>query len=105
MRCMITASLRATATRARLAPRRRAMATPQARSLGWLTQRYVHGQCYGRRSAGLCRLLDFRSPQISLRLRDDFWGWNADGIAQLFVGEVVFTENWLRVFEGPRSWL
>ena len=28
MRCMITASLRATATRARLAPRRRAMATP-----------------------------------------------------------------------------
>ena len=33
MRCMITASLRATATRARLAPRRRATATPQARSL------------------------------------------------------------------------
>ena len=32
MRCMITASLRATATRARLAPRRRAMATPQARN-------------------------------------------------------------------------
>jgi hypothetical protein len=33
MRCMITASLRATTTRARLAPRRRATATPQARSL------------------------------------------------------------------------
>ena len=36
MRCIITASLRATATRARLAPRLRAMATPQARSFdGW----------------------------------------------------------------------
>jgi hypothetical protein len=41
MRCMITASLRANATRARLAPRRRVTATPQARSFDGWRQRVV----------------------------------------------------------------
>jgi hypothetical protein len=28
-----------------------------------------------------------------LRFRDDFWGWNADRIPELFIGEVVLPEQ------------
>ena len=32
-------------------------------------------------------------PHLGLRFRDDFWGWNADRISELSIGEVVLPEQ------------
>ena len=34
-----------------------------------------------------------RSPHLSLRFQDDIWGWNADRVPKLFIGEIVLPEQ------------
>src|SRR5271165_1367635 len=66
---------------------------PDHRISGCLTQRYVkrHGTAW--KSAEICHLCGYPSPHFGLRFRDDFWGWNADRIPELFIGEVVLPEQ------------
>jgi hypothetical protein len=54
-----------------------------------LTQRYVKRHGDDRKSAEFRHLCGFSSPHLTLRFQDDFWGWNADRIPKLFIGEVV----------------
>ena len=65
----------------------------RVRTLGSFTQRYVKRQASAQRIAEPRRLRGFRSPHLSLRFQDDFWGWNADRIPELFIGEVVLPEQ------------
>lgn len=60
---------------------------------GSLTQRYVKRHGHDRKSAEIRHLCGFSSPHFSLRFQDDFWGWNADRIPKLFIGEVVLPEQ------------
>jgi hypothetical protein len=62
-------------------------------SWGSLTQRYVKRHCPAWESSEISHLCGFSLPHLSLRFRDGFWGWNADRIPELFIGEVVFPEQ------------
>jgi hypothetical protein len=62
MRCMITASLRATATRARLEPRRLAIAMPHARSLDGWRQRVIRSPECAQRGKKPLRPAPPRAP-------------------------------------------
>ncbi len=63
------------------------------KKLGSLTQRYVKRHGHDRKSAEIRHLCGFSSPHLTLRFQDDFWGWNADRIPKLFIGEVVLPEQ------------
>jgi hypothetical protein len=62
-------------------------------NMGSLTQRYVKRHGHDRKSAEIRRLCGFSFPHLTLRFQDDFWGWNADRIPKLFIGEVVLSEQ------------
>jgi hypothetical protein len=69
-------------------------ATPGLRPVtGSFAQRYAKRHGPTRKSAETRRLREFSSPHFSLRFQDDFWGWNADRIPELFIGEVVLSEQ------------
>ena len=61
--------------------------------VGSFAQRYVKRHGPARKSAETRRLRGFSSPHFSLRFQDDFWGWNADRIPELCIGEVVLAEQ------------
>jgi hypothetical protein len=46
-----------------------------------------------RKSSETLRLRGFSFPLLSLRFQDGFWGWNANRIPELFIGEVVLPEQ------------
>ena len=54
---------------------------------------YVRRHGFAPKIAELRRLRGFRSPHLSVRFQDDFWGWDADRIPELFIGEVVLPEE------------
>ncbi|PZV13329.1 MAG: hypothetical protein DCF22_10980 [Leptolyngbya sp.] len=57
--------------------------------MGSLTQRYVKRQESAWESAKTRRLHGFPFPFLSLRFQAVLWGWDADRIPELFIGEVV----------------
>ena len=73
--------------------RRAALRARFDRILGSFAQRYVKRHGPARKSAETRRLRGFSSPHFSLRFQDDFWGWNADRIPELCIGEVVLAEQ------------
>ena len=56
-------------------------------------QRYVKRHGSAQKSTETGRLRGFRSPHLSVRFQDDFWGWDADRIPELFIGEVILPEQ------------
>ncbi len=61
--------------------------------LGSFTQRYVKRHGSAQKIAEPRRLRGFRSPHLSVRFQDDFLGWDADRIPELFIGEVILPEQ------------
>ena len=60
---------------------------------GCLTQRYVKRHGLTQKSAETGRFCGFCSPNSRLLFWDGFWGWNANRIPELFIGEVVLSKQ------------
>ena len=59
--------------------------------LSYAKVRKATGPCPKR--AKVRRLFGFRSPILACDFGKIFWGWNADRVPQLFIGEIVFAEQ------------